>query len=587
MDDVIEVSRALHLSGDDSDAESDTALELATSNISLAVKRKNEDSEPRDLSQLSKRKALITEPSHSPQNTTPDLPQASNSHVDSSKSYASFSNLEATALDGHLESSHELGAQSISPSSSHPALSTNVHSSTRSSDEFPCSLGSSLEPPQAEPSSPSSKLSDKVSSQTPLPLPLKPSIAPDTSLAVDVGLSTHDSPNDADGDIDSDPTYVRFRMYCSVKGASLVVGKKGETIRHLRENSNARIDVSDNLQGVPERIISVRGPAENVARAFGLLVRVILNEPENEPALASSKQYNLKLLVPHTIVGFIIGKQGVKFREIEEKSAAKLKAADQPLPYLTERILSIVGVADAIHIATYYVAMVIREHKETIKKTKVVFYKTQSYSPANVSHAMMNIIGNVVPINHGQAMFSNHRVYPIQTAQMHGVMNSSSDQPMPYIQMRYDQHNDAVGYDMAPAYGPASIGPTSHNRPVMSNPQPRTDEFNNTFVGDVVVKTPIPIAPSSDRYDQEIFVPDAHIGSVIGKRGNNIKHVREHSGCTFVKIEAQNRESLMLGGGKGMTPVRKLTLTGTASSLQTAIYLINQRIQTDRERNAT
>ena len=42
---------------------------------------------------------------------------------------------------------------------------------------------------------------------------------------------------------------------------------------------------------------------------------------------------------------------------------------------------------------------------------------------------------------------------------------------------------------------------------------------------------------------------------------------------------------MMLGGGKGMTNIRKLTLTGTLNSIQTAIYLINQRINADRERN--
>ena len=170
-----------------------------------------------------------------------------------------------------------------------------------------------------------------------------------------------------------DPTYVMFRMYCPVKEASTVVGKKGEKINHIRDKANVRINVSENLKNVPERIVLVRGPAENVARAFGLITRTILEEPEDEPASMLSRQYNLKLLIPHPMVGYIIGKQGVKFREIEENSAAKLKAAEQPLPYSTDRILSITGVGDAIHIAIYYISQVVLENKDCLKKIKVVF----------------------------------------------------------------------------------------------------------------------------------------------------------------------------------------------------------------------
>ncbi|KAJ8138386.1 hypothetical protein OY671_008401, partial [Metschnikowia pulcherrima] len=75
------------------------------------------------------------------------------------------------------------------------------------------------------------------------------------------------------------------------------------------------------------------------------------------------------------------------------------------------------------------------------------------------------------------------------------------------------------------------------------------------------------------------------IGSVIGKGGQNIKQIRESSGCNYVKIEPDQHQSILLGGGRGLTNIRRLTLTGTYQAIQTAIYFINQRILADKERN--
>lgn len=356
---------------------------------------------------------------------------------------------------------------------------------------------------------------------------------------------------------ETDPTYVSFRMYCPVKEASAVVGKGGETINHLREKSNTRINVSENLKGVPERVVSVRGPAENVARVFGLITRVLLDEPEDEPYTVMLKQYQLKLLIPHPMVGFIIGKQGLKFREIEEKSAAKLKAAEQPLPYLTDRILSITGVGDAIHIAVYYVAQVILEHKDCLKKLKILFY-----NPVNYLHQQQPMDGGVNPMT----MQSRHDVYPKPPPPNYnfGVMY----QPQLHPQQQYQQQ------------------PPVQNVPAVVPPQqPFTDEHNNTIVGEVVINPPVSSGTAPDKYNQDIFVANQLIGSVIGKGGNNIKHIRENLGCTYVKIEPDKGQLIMLGG-RGLTSIRKLTLTGTLLAINTAIYLINQRILVDKERNA-
>lgn len=369
-----------------------------------------------------------------------------------------------------------------------------------------------------------------------------------------------------------DSTHVSVRMYCPVKEAGVIVGKKGEKISHIREKANVRIYVSENLKNVPERVISVKGSAENVARAFGLITRTILEEPEDEPASMLSKQYHLKLLVPHPMVGYIIGKSGSKFREIEENSAAKLKAAEQALPYSTDRVLSVTGVGDAIHIAIYYISQVMLEHRDCLKKHKIVFY-----NPANFRHQPPT--GNPI-MNMAIAPQQNPMPYsaPMQMPLPQQGMRDHGYQPVakPYnFQMMFQ-----------PAIPPQYNGPLNMPAAALAPPQNLfTDEHGNTIIGDVITNMPVQISSSPDKFTQDVFVANSNIGSVIGKGGNNIKQIRESSGCTYVKIEPDQNQSILLGGGKGLTNIRKLTLTGSYNSIQTAIYLINQRISADKERN--
>lgn len=61
-------------------------------------------------------------------------------------------------------------------------------------------------------------------------------------------------------------------------------------------------------------------------------------------------------------MGSVIGKAGAKIKEIQEASGARLQASEAMLPGSTERVLSVSGVADAIHIAVYYIGTVLLEH---------------------------------------------------------------------------------------------------------------------------------------------------------------------------------------------------------------------------------
>ncbi|KAG5420001.1 PBP2 [Candida metapsilosis] len=384
--------------------------------------------------------------------------------------------------------------------------------------------------------------------------------------------TSHSTPNQKEQELD--PSYVSFRMYCPVKEAGTIVGKQGAKINHLREKADVKILISDNIKNVPERIITVKGTAENVAKAFGLIVRTILGEPEDTPADLNSQQYNLKLLIPNAIIGFVIGKQGLKFREIEENSAAKLKAAEHPLAGSTDRVLSVLGVADAIHIAVYFIAEVIIEHKDALQKAKVILY-----NPAN---------------HHQQQPQQQSQHLPPHQQRFPNIPQGANQYGNPIGYQKPFQEEPHQPYNFSMMFQPSTVPQQQYGMPQqqMAPPPPLsqgvppqqqyTDEYNNTLIGEVIIKEPV---LAGDKYNQDLFVANSSIGSVIGRGGNNIKHIRENSGCTYVKIEPDRGQSIMLGNGRGLTNIRRLTLTGSLESFQKAIYLINQRINADRERN--
>ncbi|EJU05571.1 hypothetical protein DACRYDRAFT_20011 [Dacryopinax primogenitus] len=158
-----------------------------------------------------------------------------------------------------------------------------------------------------------------------------------------------------DGTREPPPQNIHMRALIVTQDASIIIGKGGSHVNEIREKSGARITVSESIPGNPERILNVTGPLDAVAKAFGLIVRQINDEPFEQPSVPGSRAVTIKFIIPNSRMGTLIGKAGSKIKEIQEASGAKLHASEGLLPGSTERVLNVSGVADAIHIATYYV----------------------------------------------------------------------------------------------------------------------------------------------------------------------------------------------------------------------------------------
>lgn len=182
------------------------------------------------------------------------------------------------------------------------------------------------------------------------------------SLPAAIGDGQQNDSGHAEGE--APPGNISMRALIVTGDASIIIGKGGKHINEIREKSGAKLTISESLVGNPERILTVGGPLDAVSKAFGLIVRRINDEPFDQASLPGSRAVTIRFIVPHSRMGSVIGKQGTKIKEIQEASGARLTAGEAMLPGSTERVLNIAGVADAVHIAVYYVGTILLEHQD-------------------------------------------------------------------------------------------------------------------------------------------------------------------------------------------------------------------------------
>ncbi|ETN39354.1 uncharacterized protein HMPREF1541_05577 [Cyphellophora europaea CBS 101466] len=354
--------------------------------------------------------------------------------------------------------------------------------------------------------------------------------------------------------------WIHIRAVISSAEAATCIGKGGENVTQIRKMSGAKCTVSDYSRGAVERILTVSGAQDAVAKAFGLIIRTLNNEPLDQPSTSQSKTYPLRLLVPHILIGSIIGKSGVRIREIQEASGARLNASDSCLPLSTERSLVVLGVADSVHIATYYIAVTLVEQlTERFGGPAASAYATRSGGPAGVVPGGMQVVPYVPQPAGGQyghpEMYKRNGTQPPQrggpTAPYAGQPTAAQPQ-QPYQQQGAQYPNtprqpsyggqatpqQGVGYGQMP---PQQGQPGQHPQPPSAMPgQPIT---------------------------QQIYIPNDMVGAIIGKGGAKINEIRHLSGSVIKINEPQDNSN-----------ERLVTITGTAECNQMALYMLYSRL---------
>ncbi|XP_036807859.1 poly(rC)-binding protein 3-like isoform X12 [Salvelinus fontinalis] len=308
-----------------------------------------------------------------------------------------------------------------------------------------------------------------------------------------------------------------IRLLMHGKEVGSIIGKKGETVKKMREEvsaSGARINISEG--NCPERIVTITGPTDAIFKAFAMIAykfeEDIINSMSNSPA-TSKPPVTLRLVVPASQCGSLIGKGGSKIKEMRESTGAQVQVAGDMLPNSTERAVTISGAPEAIIQCVKQICVVMLESPP---KGATIPYRPK---PAST------------PI-----IFSGGQAYTIQ-----------GQYAIP--------HPDLC----CPSYPPQQLTKL-HQLAMQQTP------FNP--LGQTTPAFPAGLDASNQASTHELTIPNDLIGCIIGRQGTKINEIRQMSGAQIKIANAMEGSS-----------ERQITITGTPANISLAQYLINARFR--------
>ncbi|XP_050063630.1 poly(rC)-binding protein 3-like [Aphis gossypii] len=299
-----------------------------------------------------------------------------------------------------------------------------------------------------------------------------------------------------------------------------IIGKGGETVKNIRSLSGAKVKITNG--SLPERIVLITGNRITIYKATELICHKVeefferLHGDWNGP----KSPLTLKLIMPASKCGFIIGKSGNKIKEIRESSGATISVGLDLLPYSTERIISITGSTGTVSHCVYLVCNVILNSPCSDASIP--------YDPCNeisgfASCTIFKDYGREcsIPLNNlaalGLGTKSTANIKPADLAALAGSQLRKSNRQNQNVSR---EHN---------------------NQKTKSN----TEKISMT-------------------------VPNDLIGCVIGKKGSKIAEIRQISGASIYIFKSE---------GSNENVDRRITIAGNKESIAVAKYLIEMSVQ--------
>ncbi|XP_063789366.1 poly(rC)-binding protein 3 isoform X8 [Pseudophryne corroboree] len=324
-----------------------------------------------------------------------------------------------------------------------------------------------------------------------------------------------------------------IRLLMHGKEVGSIIGKKGETVKKMREESGARINISEG--NCPERIVTITGPTDAIFKAFAMIAykfeEDIINSMSNSTA-TSKPPVTLRLVVPASQCGSLIGKGGSKIKEIRESTGAQVQVAGDMLPNSTERAVTISGTPDAII--------------QCVKQICVVMLEVQSVGAASPPK------GATIPYRPKPAsapvIFAGGQAYSIQ-----------GQYAIPHPDQLTKLHQLAM---QQTPFTP--LGQTTPAFPGEKLPLHSSEEAQNLMGQSAGMDA------SAQASTHELTIPNDLIGCIIGRQGTKINEIRQMSGAQ-IKIA-----SAMEGSAE-----RQISITGSPANISLAQYLINARLTSE------
>lgn len=167
---------------------------------------------------------------------------------------------------------------------------------------------------------------------------------------------------------------ITYRILVSRREAGAIIGKEGLNISKIRDTYNIKAGVSKVLDGCIDRILTVSGLVDNLPNALVEIAKSVRNanletikecelndsnplrlitydypplkpltQRPNYKSLEYSNSLFLRLIIPNSQVGILIGKGGSRIKQIQEDNNIKMVVSKDFLQNSNERLIEFQG----------------------------------------------------------------------------------------------------------------------------------------------------------------------------------------------------------------------------------------------------
>ncbi|KAH9322669.1 hypothetical protein KI387_017308, partial [Taxus chinensis] len=336
-----------------------------------------------------------------------------------------------------------------------------------------------------------------------------------------------------------------FRLLITSQKVGGIIGRKGEFVKKMCEETKSRIKILDGVPGIPDRVVMVSAkdePEAPISPAMDGVLKVHKRILEGIDAITDAGRaqqgaggsISTRMLLPGTQSGSLIGKQGSTIKSIQEDSGANVRVLgpdDVPLCALPEdKVVEIQGEPGSVHKAIEQIVSHLR--KFLVDRTVLPLYES------NMSMAKPPQMEQNMPQQHW-----NHNHNTTLPSSGGSLGNNSHYTPIAPQRDSYYPPSDLPPADTRSQHGLNMYGRdpalSSHS---VSNPQP---------------------APVITQVTQQMQIPLSYADAVIGTAGSNISYCRRASGAIITVQET-----------RGVPGEMTVEIHGTATQVQTAQQLI-------------
>ncbi|XP_020690761.1 flowering locus K homology domain isoform X1 [Dendrobium catenatum] len=324
-----------------------------------------------------------------------------------------------------------------------------------------------------------------------------------------------------------------FRILIPAHKVGSIIGRKGETIKKMCEESKARIKIIDGPPGVLERTVIISAKEEpdlTISPAMNALLKVHkrmidgLDGDSHGPPNPGNAVLT-RLLLGATQAGSLIGKHGSTIKSIQEASGSVVRIVEDlpPVALPDDRVVEIQGEPVGVHKALELISNHLR--KFVVDRGVLPLFEN-----LQLDHKMQPS----QPWGHPQGLPPNAG----------GPGYGANPQYIPRPHDNYFHPPDLPTLEKQPHHGISAYGRDA------------------TSMGSYPAATLQPATPLVAQVTQHMQIPLSYADAVIGAAGANISYIRRASGAAVTIQET-----------RGVPGEMTVEIIGSATQVQTAQQL--------------